>query len=70
MILSLMRMVHNDPMNNDTIKMSGMESMPNLAISSIYRLKNTFHFSGTPMLRHMNIQYLPNESSDLFRTIF
>ena len=55
-MLSLMRMVHNAPMNSDTMTMSGIESMPSLYISDIYRLKNSRHFSGTPNTRHKNMQ--------------
>ena len=52
-------MVQTTPINIDMIITNGIESMPSLLISAIYRLKNTFHLSGVENTLHINRQYAP-----------
>lgn len=48
---------------------NGIESMPSLLISAIYRLKNTFHLSGVENTLHINRQYAPKVCNAVCKNI-
>jgi hypothetical protein len=50
-------------MKTAIISTNGIESTPNLAISSVVRLKKTLHLSGIVNTRLINRQYLPKVSN-------